>query len=239
MYSHGFATLLLAEVHGMVRDRALAVQVRDTLAKAVQRIVTTQNDEGGWRYQANPVEQADLSVTSAQLMALRASQQASIPVAKSVMKKGLAFVRRCQVIPEGGFRYMPDNGGMGFPLSAAGLAGLHCCGVYKGDDVTAARSFVCAFQPGKSPPSINADYFLYGHYYAAQAMRQWGGKHWADWYAAIRDELCRPNQSPADRGFTRQANGAWSQPKFGAAYATALACIILQAPLNYLPIFEN
>ncbi|MHC4947508.1 MAG: prenyltransferase/squalene oxidase repeat-containing protein, partial [Planctomycetota bacterium] len=50
MYGHGFATLFLGEIYGMNPDDK---RVRDVLVKAVELIVGTQNDEGGWRY--NPV----------------------------------------------------------------------------------------------------------------------------------------------------------------------------------------
>src|SRR5437764_2013543 len=59
MYSHGFATMFLAEAHGMVSDKDLRRRLRETLARAVQVIVKAQNKEGGWRYQPEPV-QADI-----------------------------------------------------------------------------------------------------------------------------------------------------------------------------------
>src|SRR5262245_21194464 len=42
MYGHGFGTLLLGEVCGMVPDAALRDQVRDTLKRAVQLILNSQ-----------------------------------------------------------------------------------------------------------------------------------------------------------------------------------------------------
>ena len=51
MYGHGFATLFLAEVSGMVPDKDLSKQVHDNLRRAVQLHPRSQNSEGGWRYQ--------------------------------------------------------------------------------------------------------------------------------------------------------------------------------------------
>src|SRR5207248_3631105 len=68
MYDHGFATLVLAEIYGMSAD----VDIRDKLARAVRLIVSTQNPEGGWRYQPK-MSEADISVTICQVMALRAA----------------------------------------------------------------------------------------------------------------------------------------------------------------------
>ena len=45
------------------------------LALAVDLIVRTQNDEGGWRYQPRKAGEADISVTICQVMALRAAQR--------------------------------------------------------------------------------------------------------------------------------------------------------------------
>ena len=45
MYSHGFATLFLAECCGMSRR----TELRDKLGLAVKLIVNSQNKEGGWR----------------------------------------------------------------------------------------------------------------------------------------------------------------------------------------------
>ena len=45
MYGHGFATLALAELYGQTRRRDL----RDKLEKAVKLILSSQNEEGGWR----------------------------------------------------------------------------------------------------------------------------------------------------------------------------------------------
>ena len=45
MYSHGFATLFLAEIYGMTGDE----QVKEKLQRAVRLIEKTQNPEGGCR----------------------------------------------------------------------------------------------------------------------------------------------------------------------------------------------
>ena len=69
MYGHGFATLFLGEIYGMnpSDDR-----VRDALGRAIQLIVNSQNEEGGWRYNPVPYD-ADVSVTICEIMALTRS----------------------------------------------------------------------------------------------------------------------------------------------------------------------
>ena len=72
MYSHGFATLFLAECYGMSKR----AELRDKLRLAVKLIVNSQNKEGGWRYYPKK-EDADISVTACQVMALRAAHNAA------------------------------------------------------------------------------------------------------------------------------------------------------------------
>src|SRR5690606_20364649 len=111
MYEHGFSTLFLAEIHGMSpRD-----DLRDKLARAVDLIVRTQNDEGGWRYQPRPMD-ADISVTVCEVMALRAARNAGIPVPNETIARSIDYVKRCQN-PDGGFRYMLPRGESAFPRS--------------------------------------------------------------------------------------------------------------------------
>ena len=74
-------------------------------------------------------------------------------------------------------------------------------------------------------------YFYYAHYYAALAMWTAGGTHWAEWFPAVRDELLNR--------FRLGNQGSWVDPGHGAAYATAMACIVLQLPNNYLPILQR
>src|SRR5262249_45824559 len=127
MYGHGFGTLFLAEVHGMVHDRDLRERLRATLKRAVKLIVDKQNPEGGWRYKPEPVE-ADISATICQIMALRAARNAGFYVPKSTVDRCIEYVKRCQE-RDGGFRYMAQGGGAAFARTAAGVVALYSAGV--------------------------------------------------------------------------------------------------------------
>jgi hypothetical protein len=222
MYEHGFATLFLAEVHGMSpRD-----DLRDKLARAVDLIVRTQNDEGGWRYQPRKAD-ADISVTICQVMALRAARNAGLRVPAETIDRCVDYVKRSQN-SDGGFRYMlVGPGDSAFPRSAAGVVALHSAGIYEGPEVERGLAYLERFQP-RGGPLAQDGYFFYGHYYAVQAMWQAGGPQWERWYPAIRDHLIASQQS----------NGSWTDTT-GAEYGTAMATIILQMPDNSLPIFQR
>ncbi|MEQ8911800.1 MAG: terpene cyclase/mutase family protein, partial [Pseudomonadales bacterium] len=127
MYGHGFAALFLGEVYGMSQgSEALQERLHEALVKAVRLIERSQNDEGGWRY--NPVpNDADVSVTICQVMALRSARNAGIEVSSEVIDKAVEYVKRCQN-PDGGFRYQARNGTSAWPRSAAGVATLYYAG---------------------------------------------------------------------------------------------------------------
>ena len=74
MYGHGFGTLFLGELYGMVSDPTLRSRLKEVLPLAVQVILKAQNHEGGWRYFPQPPDYADISVTICQIMALLGTQ---------------------------------------------------------------------------------------------------------------------------------------------------------------------
>ena len=73
------------------------------------------------------------------------------------------------------------------------------------------------------------NYYFYGHYSAVQAMWHAGGRHWKQWYPAIRYELLRRQQS----------SGNWSDTTNGREYSTAMACLSLQMPTNDPPVYQR
>lgn len=229
MYGHGFAALFLGEVYGMTAgggDTALAGRVHSALLKSTRLIQTTQNSQGGWRYNPIPYD-ADVSVTICQIMALRSARNAGLDVPKETIDRAVEYVRQCQA-PDGGFRYQLDSGGSAWPRSAAGIASLYYSGIYTDRAIDRGLEYLRdSAMPGRGDPS-RAHYF-YGHYYAVQAMYLAGGRYWAEWWPAIRDELIQQ----------QKAAGEWEDSSVGDAYGTSMALIILQMPKRYLPIFQK
>lgn len=223
MYGHGFATLFLAEVYGMTpRD-----EVRTALKSAVQLIVNSQNKEGGWRYEPDGKD-ADISVTVCQIMALRAARNSGLAVPKATVEQCVEYVRHCQTV-DGGFRYqLQQRPQTAFPRSAAALVALYSAGIYEGEELEKGLAYVLQHQPQGDLLRYEPHYF-YGHYYAVQAMWHAGDKYWKNWYPAIRDELLA-RQLP---------DGSWPDSLVNNEYGTAMACLILQMPNNYLPIFQR
>ena len=222
MYGHGFGTLFLAECYGMSKRS----DHRDKLAKAIRLVIRSQNTEGGWRYLPQRKD-SDLSVTVCQMMALRASRDAGLFVAKEVMDRATQYLRSCQA-SNGGFRYQSNSGEVTFARTAAALIGFYSAGIYDGAEVKKGLKYLSTFHPTNGKQV--AQYFFYGHYYASLAMQQVGGERWNEWYNAIRSQLIeRQNQK----------DGSWQSAVWSPEYATALATTILQIPNDLVPIFQR
>ncbi len=224
MYSHAFATLFLAEIYGMTRQ----AEIKAKLKRAVDLIVNSQNREGGWRYQPIPVD-ADLSVTVSTLQALRASRNVGISVPLDTIERATRYVRRCAT--SRGFSYQNVNEyghndtRVSFALTACGIVSLYSAGLYECRELRDALAALPLWKRTLIPAKLH---YFYGHYYAAQAMYLAGGDHWAAYYPAVRDEILR-EQKPS---------GCW-EDDVGVNYATAMACLVLQMPCEYLPIFQK
>jgi hypothetical protein len=70
MYCHGMAALALTQAYGMTGDE----DVKKITKRAIELIIKTQNNEGGWRYDPSPTG-ADISVTIMQVMALASTSR--------------------------------------------------------------------------------------------------------------------------------------------------------------------
>jgi len=222
MYSHGFATLFLAEILGMSPDP----KVDETLRKAIRLIEYSQGKLGGWRYSPRPSE-SDISVTICQVMALRAARNAGVPVDPKVVEKALECVKSC-ANPDGGFSYLAGNKtASAFPRSAAGVCILYYLGEYDAPEVKKGLRYLMNYVPDAAGATPSSHVF-YGYYYATQAMFQAGGEYWRKWYPAVCRWLLR-----------RQLKDGSFSYSMGSDYATAMAAIIMQVPLRYLPILQR
>lgn len=233
MYGHGFATIFLGEIYGMTAggpDTVTAARVHDALVRSVRLIVSSQNEEGGWRY--NPVpNDADVSVTICQIKGLRSARNAGIEVPRETIDRAVAYVRKAQNLGnggDGGFRYqLMGNPASGWARSAAGVASLQYAGIYDDPAIDAGLMYVERMRGAQR--FGRAQHYFYGHYYSMQSMYLAGGKWWRQWWPEIRDELLA----------LQKDDGSWDDSQVGDHYGTAMSLIILQAPKRYLPIFQR
>ncbi len=216
MYGHGFATLFLSQAYGMTQKP----EIGDKLRLAVQLISKCQNAQGGWRYQPEPID-ADLSVTVCQIMALRGARDAGIDVPDKVREKCIEYVKKSQN-SDGSFRYTMQGGGSSFAMTAAGITSLYSAGIYEGPQIERGLAYL------KGNRRSASHHYFYSHYYAVQAMWHAGGDYWNEWYPMIRDELINSQSS----------DGSWTNSEAGPEFGAAMGGIILQMPLNLVPVFS-
>lgn len=239
MYSHAFATLFLAEVYGNEEDAAL----KAGLESCTHIIVDTQNAHGGWRYNAFSRD-SDLSVTVCQLQALRAAHNIGINIPKSTIDRAVEYVKQHQV-PHGhakGRYYYSIHGRRAFrkvdkySIQAAAATSLLSAGIYEHELLDDVIDFLEKDLDDLMNYSPHHYYFWYGNYYASQVFFQADGllrKGCFDrYYNKMRTHLLGD----------QAADGRWRNPTDegpGDAFGTAVACIILQIPKHYLPIFQR
>ena len=231
MYGHGFATLFLAEASGMVHAAALRKELDDKLHLAVKLILNSQNPDGGWRYTPESRD-ADISVTICQIMALRAARNAGIFVPKSKVDKCVEYVKSCQDRNRGYFRYMKQGGGgggaQGFARTAAGV----CASVQRrhlqrsGDRAgTGISTTIAADDRRLAVPTCTISTAI------TTPCRPCGPPAAATGRSGIPP-------SAMNWWAGRRLDGSWMD-QICSHYATAMACIILQVPNNYLPILQK
>lgn len=221
MYCHGIATLALTQVYGMTADE----EVKRVTKKAVELIVRTQNQEGGWRYDPQPTG-ADISVTIMQMMALRGAKDGGLHVPDRVMDDAVKYVNKCYDRRAGAYRYQPYSPGVGFARTAAGVCVLQLRGDYDAEEIKKSVEFL------ERVGDDNGHYW-YGHYYAAHALNQVGGEVWEKYYDRMNRGLL----------MRQKASGEWYDQRreagYGAVYSTSIAVLILSVPTHYLPIYQK
>src|SRR5205085_8023940 len=183
MYGQGFATLALAEIYGMTKRPDL----RTKLENAVQLILTSQNAEGGWRYQPSSTD-ADISVTAVQVLALRAAHNAGIKVPEETVKKALAYIKRCQNNSDGGFSYQAATRGSGPARTGAGVTCLMISGERNSAECKAGVQYLLE-HPLTTYEWAYRQHYMYALYYCTQAMYQLGGSPWKAWFVDVRERL--------------------------------------------------
>ncbi len=245
MYSHAFATLFLAEVYGMT----WRADVRVKLQKAIDFIVQSQNEEGGWRY-VPMAPDSDMSIVVCQILALRAARNIGIHVPRSTVDRAARYVVDSSITDDdigpglrgfsgrselGAFRYQKGGGSRSsLPLAAAGVTALHGLGIYSNDRIRLGLDYIHRnhdgfnFQYGRQSPGHY--FFWYGHYYAVQAMYTAGGSDWEVYSSKVVNQLL--DMQLPDGSFPSRVGP-------GPTFATAMALLALQIPYRYLPIFQR
>jgi hypothetical protein len=226
-HGHGYATLVLAEAYGMAPG---SDRIRAALVAAVERIAVSQGSEGGWGYDAFASTMHEGSVTICMVQALRAARDAGIQVESTLIARAEDYVRRLQS-RTGLFCYtLGDEKRTSVGLTAAAISTLNAAGRY---DDRAIQSGIDAIWSGlgrREEDGKPSEFPEYERLYLAQAFWQLSDtRHFERWFEDERARLLR----------TQDDDGSWRDSRFGAAYATAVNCLVLSLPDAALPVFQR
>ncbi len=247
MYGHGFGMLFLAQCYGMDVSRDFGDRIRKVLDKGITLTAKCQSDlgppkhAGGWIY--TPDGRSDEgSVTVTQLQALRAARNVGIKVPQTTIDRAVAYLKHCQM-GDGGICYSAGSRGQSRPpISAAGIACFFSAGVYDraagGAEMAEETKMVdrlIAYCKKNCRIGQDNGHYYYTHLYYSQGMYQRSAlddtakKEWLEYYKGIKDWLLEHQNT----------DGSWSGDGVGNVYGTAIACIILQMPYGYLPVYQR
>lgn len=236
MYGHGYATLLLAESLGMIRDAHEIELTRDTLTRAVELLERSQNQFGGWNTAPDGTATDDGSgaIAIMQITALRAARNAGVQVNPKTIERAKKYVGE-MTSAEGWYAYNYHARNGGHRSSALTGAGMYMLGVM--DAYTDPR-----YEKGIRNLMTNAPFlgkgasgdqgwqgwWFYTCFYSSLAVFQHGGDEWRRWYPAMRDELIRK----------QSRDGSWPGDSYGGLFS-AFAVLSLELPYRYLPVFQE
>ncbi len=253
IYNHAISAIALCEVYGMTAAER-SRQIRPVIEKAVRFSRGRQlapkehsEDKGGWRYLRRwYYRDADLSVTSWQLVFLRSAKNAGFDIPTEYVDEGLAFVQRLYDPERGCFVYelSPDGFYPTRGMVGAGILSLSMAGKHGTEMAQAAGDWVLRnpfdrynrlpVDPRTGLESTSRDRYHYGAYYCSQAMFQLGGRYWQRFYPRLVKTLVE-NQG---------SDGSWEAEagednRYGNVYTTALVVLALSPPYQFLPVFQR
>jgi len=234
MYQQGIGTLALAEAYGVETDGPQRKRIAAFLAKSVTYIVEAQKVKkqdvyaGGWRYEPNAPD-SDMSLSGWNALALRACEDAGIPVPREAAQRAVQFVLKCYNAQAKGFAYQP--GGAASPgMTGVGVLCLHVLdtGVAHREATAAAASLE------KHPIDDKSQFPYYAMYYATQAANQSGDAAWGAVSKATFEQLLK----------SQQPDGGWPDTPAestgaGRAYSTSMAVLTLTIPYRLLPAYQR
>ncbi len=241
VYNHAITALVLCEIYGMTDEdtgRRIGIAMERALALTYDmqdRPKRRALNEGAWRYwhYQRDDENADLSVTSWQLMFLRSARNAGFNVPSEHIDRAMRYITSCFDPELGLFHYHHVNRDPRRGMVGAGIVALAHGGQFDTPTARRAGDWMLRHpyhQYGDS--SIEAANFHYGLFYAVPAMYMLGGHYWKQFFPQTV-HLMLEHQKP---------DGSWgtdSDNEFGFAYTTALTITALNTPNQLLPIMQR
>jgi hypothetical protein len=223
MYEHGIASLALIEAYGVTKDPEL----RPRALAAIDFIVESQHEEGGWRY--IPGEKGDLSVSGWFVMALASAEMSGLPVPEKTRKGVQRFLDYMSGGQHGGAYGYDKPPGKGGSKSNAMLAVGFFCSQLTGASANAAKAYESALSLDKAGFLVSD---IYHAYYGTVAAYQHQGPVWRKWMEQMQKAFLE----------TQVGDGSWMAAgphasSMGPVIGTALVTLCLEAHYRYTPLY--
>ena len=226
MYGHGFGMMFLASCYGMETDDRTRKAMRRAIENAITLTARGQSNLGGWTYTPGGGDEGSVTVT--QIQGLRAAQNAGFTVPKGTITEAIRYLERCRQ-PDGGISYAFGHAGSRPAITCAALATLYNAGEYESKLSEGLLEYVTKmFDTNKGNFNVTGHDF-YTHLYASQAIYQTGDKNWDNYFPPARDMILKQ----------QAADGSWEGDGVGPIYGTSVACVMLQLPYKFMPIYQR
>jgi prenyltransferase beta subunit len=226
MYGHGFGMMFLASAYGMETRPEVRKKMETVIKKAIQLTSTGQSNLGGWTYYPGGGDEGSVTVT--QMQGLRAAHNAGFTIPKGTIENAIRYLELCKT-PAGGICYSYGSGSdTRLPITAAAICCLYSAGEYESPLADSCMKFVME-QFKSSSNEFNSGHYFYLHLYASLAFYQAGDEYWDAYFPKARENLLKQ----------QQPGGNWNGDGVGTVFGSALACILLQIPYKYLPIYQR
>lgn len=244
MYDQAIATISVIEAFAALNETSLEPMAEE----AIGLIIRSQNSSrkpaalkgptpadsphyGGWRYEPD-YEDADLSVSAWQILALRAAVNAGFSVPDQVFKDAAKYVRILKGA-DGSFGYDgPADVGDSCARAGMGALSLQLCGLPNDPAIAPALRLIQSYGPTWNFEYPGEGYPFYYWYYATRVMYLSGGEDWRVW----KDYMCRflvDNQ---------EQKGGWGGAQHEESdsletYRAALGALMLEFCCGHAPIY--
>lgn len=247
-YDHAIAVYAIAEAYTLcVKSFGEGIpNLAEAVQKSGQFMINSQHKKGGWDYgyKEDSKRGGDTSIVGWHVQALKACKHTDLEF-KNMSKcsrEALKYMESCQMssgaIGYSGPKLHGDQDGT--TLAAVGAL---CFQMWDKSSDSVVRKACKFIDKNMKFEWSGADSDIYGHYYAAQCMINYGGDYWKKYNNLFRDQVLNAQHKEGyfndvatgkDKikavGATFKGNGSTSKH-----YRTALATLMLEVYYRFLP----
>lgn len=246
-YDHAIAVYALAEAYTLcVKSFGENIpKLEEAVLKAGQFMINSQHQSGAWEY--NYAEDnkrgGDTSIVGWHLQALKACKHTDLGFRNisSCSREGLNYMSSMQM-NTGAIGYSKPNLSGDRDGTSLAAVGALCFQMWDKPSDSVVRKACKFIDANMKFEWEGSDSDLYGHYYAAQCMINYGGDYWKSYNKLFRDQVLKAQKKDGsfnDVSVKGKINAPGSLFKGTGStsthYRTALATLMLEVYYRFLP----